>query len=282
MVLYDFESDAATLSGGEWSSSFPASNMQDEKLYRVARSVSADMADTQVSIAMQSPFLPLAVGLVRTNISAAGMWRIRGFSDAGHTVTIYDSGWTGAALRVPFGTIAYGMPGLYDGMPPGSLDRQRGRMLLQVLEMTEPAQYWLIEIDDAANPAGYIDIGRLVLSSGFQPSVNYAYGGSLNFVDNSVSANTLSGGEIRWHRMAPRSMRFALEYMPHEELFGAAYSLMREAGFDYQVFVIPDPDLTDDTLERRSFLGTLKAMDGLTQSIIKHGNSGFEIKEVIL
>ena len=282
MLLYNFESDEATLSGGSWSAELPASNMQNEKLYRLARTLTADMADTKISITLAAPTLPLAVGLIRTNISAAGSWRIRAFSDPERTLAIYDSGWTIAATRAPFGTIPYGTAGLYDGILPDAVDLERGRMLLKVLEGAAISRYWLIEIDDEDNPAGYVDIGRLVLSSGFQPSVNYAYGGALNFIDNSVSANTLSGGEIRWHRLAPRSMRFALEYLPHQELFGPNYDFMRGAGFDYQVFVISDPELTDNTLERRSYLGTLKAMDGMTQSIIKHGNSGFEIKEVIL
>lgn len=282
IVLYDFESDRASLSGGDWLPALPAANMQDGRLHRIARSASADVADTQIAVALLAPAIPLAVALVATNISAAGRWRIRGFSDAGHAVTVYDSDWIDAAARVPFGTIAYGLAGLYDGISADSVDDERGRLLLHVLDLDAPAQYWLVEIDDAANSAGYIDIGRLVISSGFQPSINYAYGGALNFIDNTISARTLSGGDMYWHRMAPRSMRFAIENLPETELFGRGYSLMRRAGFDGQVFVIPDPELTDDTRERRSYLGTIRAMDGLAQAAYLRGNLGFEIKEVIL
>lgn len=282
IILYDFDSDRASLSGGEWSPDLPASNMQNDRLYKVARTSNVTLAATQFSVEFSSAVSPLAFAMLRTNISGAGSWRLRGFTDAGHTIAAYDSGWTPATPRVPFGTIMYGMPWLYDGIIPSGHDEARGRMIFRLMPDDVSAQYWLVEIDDVNNPYGYIDIGRLVFSTGFQPSVNDAFGATLTFIDNSVSASTLSGGEIRWHRLAPRSMRFSLEYLPDEELFGATYNLMRRAGYDNQVFVIPDPADSGEATYRRSFLGTLKSMDGLSQAIIKHGNTGFEIKEVIL
>lgn len=274
IILYDFLSDSATLSGGDWQ--LPLSNMQNEKLYKVARSASTDLADTQFNVSLTTLNLTKSVVLDNTNVSPTAKYRVTAYQNDGVTV-MYTSGWLDVVEPFPFGTVEYGAPYLYDGFTG-----ERGNAIIHVLDEPVLASKWKIEIDDLTNGAGVVDIGRLVIGKFVQPSVNYQYGSGLSFSDNSVSAKTLSGGTVHWRRKNPRIFRFAFDYIKDAVAFLQMYDLNRAAGFDDQVYVIPDPELRDTRLYHRSFLGVFRAQDAITQAVYGHSSAGYEIEEVIL
>lgn len=69
-------------------------------------------------------------------------------------------------------------------------------------------QWWRLNITDAANPAGYMQLGRVILGGYFQPVTNWEVGfkrgisdksiiqNSLNFVDHGVSKPLLDSREF--------------------------------------------------------------------------------------
>lgn len=54
--------------------------------------------------------------------------------------------------------------------------------------------------------------------------------------------------------------------------------MLKIAGFDQDVFVVPDPDDTAH-MQDRSFLGTLQSPDPIAQVYFQHASIGFAVEE---
>lgn len=280
LLLYEPKSDAAALSWGAWSSGLPLANITDERLRRVARSVDADPASTRFRVALPAEQSFRAVVLAGLNVTPGYKYRVRAYDDAAFTAMTYDSDWVSPFEGTSGGPLEleWEHPYFWLGIVPFD-DPDRGINLIHVFETATDGQYWSFEIEDPYNPDGFIEVGRLFMPSTWAPSINYDYGSNgLGFINNSMSAATLSGSKAFWRRVNPRVFRFTIPMLDEAEAYGEAYRLMQVAGFDGEVFVIPDPD---DTLniQQRSFLGTMSEMDQLTQAVFGRVGVGFQIEE---
>lgn len=287
LILFDDRAVTGALSGGSWEAGLPLSNMQNEKLSSVARSTDAATASTQFVLNMPSvEFGYRAVIAGPTNLTTAHRYRIRAFNDAALSSTAYDSGWVQDFSRAPFGSLFWGHPSLWTGFLPAD-DPERGVWILHLIDATAwptgvPERVWKVEIDDTANPDGYVQIGRVFMGRPWQPAINYAPGRNrLSFGNNSKSVSALSGAKSRRNVTGPRTFQFGFDEhgLTDAVLFGEGYELMRDGGFAGQVFVIPDPEADRVTLGRRSMLGTITQMDGIAQAAAGYGGIGFEIEE---
>lgn len=72
--------DTSTVSGGNWRPALPLSNLQKRELSRVARSVNASAAATQVSVDLGAARATRIVSAVNHNMSIAARYRLRGSS----------------------------------------------------------------------------------------------------------------------------------------------------------------------------------------------------------
>lgn len=276
ILLFDDSGADATLSGGGFEPALPLTNLLDEDLTKVARTTGVTLAETKFNIALDAAYYSRAVVVGPTNFSPTFQYRIRTWDDAAFSVPgDVDTGWVYPAEDQGAATIHWGDPGywLRDG---------QGRVhLIHVFDDVVPAQYWTVEIDDEDNPAGYLDMGRLFMPMGWQPTINYAYeGNGLGFRNNSQSVTTLAGSKRFRRRVNPRQFQFSLPYLPEDEGYTQAYRFMEYVGFDRPVFVIADPD---DALHmaKRSFFGTVTQMDPLTQAMFGRAGTAFELEEII-
>lgn len=278
MMLYDDQAASGSVVGP--ASAMPLTNLQSDRLERVWRSLSDDPANTKFDVSLPDIIAMRAVIIGPTNLTTAHKYRLRAFSDALRTTTIYDSDWVQSSVRAVFGTLPWRSPYLWTGYQPQD-DPDRGAFIIHVLPSIVAQLYWSVEIDDRGNPAGYVEASRLLMCRAVSPSINYKYGGNLGFQDNSLRQPTLAGGEATWRRVNPRIFNCGFDYLPEAEAFSDFYDLMRHTGFDREVFIIPDPDAGGLELQRRSFLGTFSQMDPLTQAAFGHVGTGFTIKERI-
>jgi hypothetical protein len=282
LLLFQPKSDNATLSWGSWRAALPLNNMLTERLARVARSTDATLESSRFRVTLTAAATFKALLLAGTNVTTAVKWRIRSYLDGDFAEEDidFDSGWL-----EPFVGIAedleWGDPNWWTQTTPFDDDERRIN-LIHVFD-TEPTArlHWSFEIDDTTNPAGVIDIGRLFMPLAWEPSINYQYGdNSLSFQDNTLRSTTLGGSEDAWRRINPRIFRFGIDYLPETEAYQKAYPLMRTAGFNGEVFVVPDKD-DDQFMQQRSFLGRISQMDGIAQVAFQMAGVGFEIKESI-
>lgn len=293
MILYNPKSDSAVFSGGGWLSALPLANLTDPRPYRVARSINTDPANTKFRVALNSLAQFRALVMGPSNVTTAVEYRVRCYNNGafnigtadsspyGYSGLIYDSGW-----QKPFEGSGGGPldrewedPWFWMGVEPFE-DEERGIVLIHVLPATIEGMYWTFEIDDYYNPAGYIELSRLFMPDTFQPSINYGYeSNGLVFLDNSLTANTLSGSKQKLRRFNPRQIQFGFKYLPETETFSSVYRLMQKAGFDREVFVIMDPDNASD-LQRRSMFARIDQMNPIQQAVFAGITAGYQVEEI--
>lgn len=130
------------------------------------------------------------ISLCAHNISASGTIRVRGFSDAGYTTVVTD---TGTVNAWPVGFTAQNVsdyPKNWTFCFPAAI----------------PAQYWKVEIIDTGNAAGYVEIGRCWFGNAtFTPATGVSYGMTNGYTSRDVIEESLGGvswGEKRVPRRA--------------------------------------------------------------------------------
>lgn len=284
LLLYRPKSDTAAFSGGSWQTGLPLTNLADPRLWRVARSVDADPANTKfmVSLTQEESFLALVLGPM--NVTTAYEYRIRAYTDGTFSSIIAgsDTDWVN-----PFGGTAGDALSLewenqwfWLGIEPFD-DEERGIFLIHIYPELVTSSHWSFEIKDENNPDGYIEAGRLFMPSSLTPSINYSPDGNgLGFLDKSLRTDLLGGGEEVDRRLNPRVFRFAIPILPDDEVYREVYKYLRAAGFDGEVFVIPNPDDPADIMQNRAFLGRMTQMDPITQLAANYAGFGAEIKEI--
>jgi hypothetical protein len=283
VFLYDNFADSAVLSGGSWRSSLPLINVQHPDVGRVARSTNATAGSTTLSAdlgTVEAPVGGVAIGPV--NVTPGASWRLSAYDDIGQTTQVYDSGAiTFAGNVVDSLDLEWEDPGFWLGI----IDFGENDILpvygFHVLPTDRQARFWRVEISDAANSAGYIDIGRLMIARAWRPSLNYTAG------DNSFGIEvfedevmTLGGRKVSWERAARRTWRCSFSMLPEAEAWEHVLRIMMRVRLARQIFVIPDPgDL--QRRQQRSFLGRYRQVPAIQQVLHSISSTVFDVEEVL-
>jgi hypothetical protein len=261
-------SDASALytpsvSGGSWLPALPAANVMDRRLSKVARSTNAvETSSTfDVDLGVARPVRVLA--LVLPNISASGTARIRGSNSAGSFGSpVYD---TGTITVYPSGATVETMGGIKP-------------TLVSVAGSNQSARYWRVEVTDTGNADGYIDVARLVIAGGWQPSVNAAYGAELGLETDTDRQVTDGGSAIYDERPSRRTAEFEIRYLSDSEALSNGFDLQRLAGTSQQVFFVSDPADTTH-MHRRAFLSTIRALSPVRYAYLNANMIAFTLVE---
>ncbi|CAH1670817.1 MULTISPECIES: hypothetical protein [unclassified Chelatococcus] len=282
MLLYNALSDGGAFAAGygSWVTGLPLANLQNNQLFRRARSTNLTLTSTRFRIGFSAPIAQRVFLLGPHNGSGGMQYRIRGYSNSGYSSLIFDTGWIGrsvSSLTLPWETFNWWL----GGAGTENDDPEVRPWIIHVFDDQVAAQYWQVEIDDTGNAAGYFEAGRLFMADWWEPSINYQYGNNgLTFEPNVIRETSASGAEYSERRgPAVRVFSFNLDHLPEAELYSSGYRMMRLAGDDREVFVIPDP--ADAFIQRRSFLGRLRSFGSLSQNTFQRGGASFELKERI-
>lgn len=283
VFLYDNFADTATLSGGSWRTSLPLINTQHPDVGRVARSADATAASTVIFAdlgTVEAPIGGVAIGPL--NVTPGASWRVRAYDDIDQTTQVHDSG----SISFAGGVVdSLDLEWEDSGFWLGITDFGENDILpvygFHVLPTDLQAQFWRVDVSDAANSAGYIDLGRLIIARAWRPSVNYSVG------DNALSievfedeAVTLGGRKVSWERAARRTWRCAFSPLPEAEAWEHVLRIMMRVRRAKQIFVIPDPDDVERR-QQRSFLGRYKQVPGIQQVLYSISSTVFDIEEVL-
>jgi hypothetical protein len=140
------------------------------------------------------------------------------------------------------------------------------------------ARYATVEIDDTANAAGHLDIGRLFVGGGLQPAYNASYGG---FADEREDLSTVvanpNGKRFGTARRRPRGVRFALQYTSQAEA-DRIHEMQAAVGTLDEVLYVPDPADAAHS-QRYGFLGHLRQLSPIEYPFVLKRSIGFEIGE---
>lgn len=273
--------DAAVLYGGAWQSGLPLANLQDRRLGQLARSASASASDSWFDADFGSTRLFRVIALVNHNLSVTAQYRIRLASDPNFASTVANSGWTDVwPVVYPFGSLPWGSPSWWAGKyDAGQIHRYTGAVVF-VLGLLTGARYLRVEISDAGNSDGHVQVGRLFAADGWQPTRNLTYGASLAWEDRTQVQEALSGAEYFDIRPPARVARFGLDAMTESEAMSQTFEIQRAMGVAGEVLFVWDPDDTAHAL-RRQFLGRLRALSPIENPGPDRWKAPFEIKELL-
>ncbi|WP_306603940.1 hypothetical protein [Azonexus sp.] len=274
--------DEAVLTGGAWMGTLPLSNVQNRRLSRVARSANALAASTKFDIALSKARRVRCLALIVHNLSVSSTVRVLADDEASFATPLYDSG---AVAMWPSGTISDDLLEWEDDnfwLATVSQEAVAGYQapFIHLLPAAIPARYWRVEINDTANPDGWVHIGRVYIADAWTPDYNLEYGNDLSFEDVSAVETSLASEEFFEARRKRRKFRFNLPRLSINEGYQQALDLERRAGTTGEVLVVADPDDVQNGV-RRNFLGRISALSGLQHAAHNVMTKRFEIAEVL-
>lgn len=252
-----------TFSNGTWSSALPLTNLQYRTPSKVARSSAATTASAKLDCDLLTTRAIGVVALVNHNFSSAALVRVRGASDSGFAAVVYDSGWVAGW---PSGVTAEDLNGLRPAfwLAPSS---------------TQSARYWRVEIDDTANTAGYLEIGRLIIAGRYESGQRPMTNAALGIEDGSSSHPTDSGAAtIVDRRPSRRVAKFGFSDITESEAFASAWKMQRQLGTSGQVFFVWDADETTYAYEH-AFLAVLRNLSALDWAQAAYLSAAYELVE---
>lgn len=247
-----------TLSGGDYRTTAPRSNLLTWPLAEVARTTDAAVDSTKISIDWGSAKTARALIIPRHNVSSAGTIRWKRGTSAGGT-QVADSGTINAWRFTPRS---------YDG---AVYDLQ------VLLSASSSARYETIEIVDTTNAAGYIDFGRLFIAPVFAATWNPDYG--LRDGHNELSKVGRAFGGAQWpnQNRRPRSVSFALNFLSLSE-GDTLHEMEQIEGTTAEVGYLP---YSDDAarMQRFGMLGMLRDLSGIEYPRTLNRGRGFAIEQ---
>lgn len=273
---------SAALSGGSYYASLPLANLKTRRMKEVARSVDLSLTSTQM-LADLGPNSPVQlVGLVGHNFSLSARYRIRGSNDVTFATSDFDSGWKDvwptvyASMSVPWQSANW-FSGKYTDFSRQGFTWN----ITEFLPRLMGERYWLFEIDDhVRTDVSYVQFGRAIFMTGYQPVVNMSPGADMGWNPNTDVQQAMSGAEYFQRRAAYRSATFSTDYMLDDEAFGSAFDIERIVGIDGELYFMRDPQ---DTLHapRTQFLGRLSKTNSVKMSSYLLRGKAWDVKELL-
>jgi hypothetical protein len=288
MLAYPNRADVGStytpsFSGGSWNASYPLTNLQNRRLDVVARSATAALLDAQFDIDLGTSRGLRLFGIPKHNISTVGKVRIRGTNVAAdYTSPVYDTGWLDVwpAIYPSPGYPAWGDSTLWSSSKinaEDAIDYPIG--FVHVATSAQSARYWRIEVDDTTNAAGYVELARLYMALGWQPSVNPGFNGhSFGWETDTVRSETDRGVAQFYEKTRRRMFTGILRYLGEDEVLCNWWPLEQLAGTTEQLYFVFDP--TDTVhMHRRAFLGVLRTLSPLEAAALKRYGKPFSVLE---
>ncbi len=274
----------AELGGGRWvAGDLSLEALRDPELGRVARSVSADPADTVIHIGLERAERIGGLAVLGHNLSPSAMMVLQGFRDRPMTEAVYNA--AGDAVEVyptqyRWGEIPFGEPNWWTRKP---LARDLGRvttLALLILQAPVRAAFWRLAFIDPGNPAGRIEIGKAFLAPIFDPPHNYTYGATFTVLDESRMGQSLGGSRTYDKRGKRRRIAATFPNMKEKAEFGRWFDLAADAGITEEMIVIPDEtDIIN--LHRRTMCATMREPTAFEQSAYLRMSAGLVFEEAI-
>lgn len=241
---------AATVSGGDWLAAQPSSNVLSANRAKVARSASADAADTILTLDFTASQIIRAVAFDFSNLSSDAQWKVK-------------LGTTSGASDVLSGSLvdymqATGVEDIsdYGGRVGADLPA------IMVLSQNYTASSLTIEIVDESNADGYIDVGYVWAGPLLIPELGVEHGAMSSGMDDETLVTRPRGGNYSTSP-AGRIKHVSADFA---DLTAAEAITWHEAqrinGKTGRVLWVPDVDDMAKT-QREGFIGVARELSSL-------------------
>jgi len=280
IIGYQNRIDAATFAAyGSWSTSLPLTNIKTRQLSKKARSTNAANSSTKLRFSLDIDRIVSTLGIIAHNLSVDSTWRYRVYSDSGYTTLVYDSGTLNVWPSSPYGSYEWEDEHFWDLLPTQEEISYYTKNIIYVVPEIIAAKYYQIEFFDSANTDGYVELGRIFVGQTYQPVLNMNLGASIGYESPTIVDTAISGAEFFDRRESFRVAQFTLDHLTYTESI-LNNDIMKISGTDLEVLYIWD-SADALNLQRRSFLGRLKALSPISQPYNTRYQTTYEIKELL-
>ncbi len=261
--------DAAVLTASSAPEGLPVGNLQTRQPGQVWRA--QDPAASWVEADLGSAATLNLVALLHHNLTGAGTWRIRAAATQANLTAApgYESGVV----------TAWPTTGLDDWETVNSI-------LWLGDAGAQTFRWWRVDLADAANPAGFLEAGRLYLANAWQPSRNLDYGWSTAWLDPTELNLALGGQEYDIGRRRRREITFAIPIVANSqaeaeaEAYDQPFEIQRRRGRSGDVLAIRDPDNADQ-LQRQTIYGRMAELRPIVNTAFKSFTTRFAFRETL-
>jgi hypothetical protein len=264
---------------GSWSASYPAANLNSLPLGRVARSTDANSANTRCQMLLPDVQPVGLVTLINHNASNAATVTITAFSDAGGAAQV-------ASVTTPFWPSIYDTASLLWEDPrwwDGRYSEYEKAGTVPILPVQFPAnvgaQLIRVQINDPANPAGFVQVGYCDVATATPLEVNFRYGAQWGFRDRSTVIEAAGGAKFFNPRGDVRIFRGEIDYLPDDQSRAVFYQMQRQLGSSKPFVWLPFPD-RQETWITDAFLARQAGLDPLTMSFFTRNTIPLNFEEV--
>jgi hypothetical protein len=229
-VLSPLLSDAAVLGASSQVATLPIGNLQNYQPKKKWRSAGTT---EWVTIDMGAAVACNALAVVGHNFTSAATFRLRGAASAAAVTAspVYDSGNVNVWPA---------------GVMPTVTNWPQFTAWLASANVTA-LRYWRIDFIDPANPAGFLQAGRLVLGVNWRPSINFDVSGTpVAFDQNDVQTIT-DYGEIftsKRAKSAARKFNVTISALDKLEVMNGIGDIQRQVGMWGDVIALLDESET--------------------------------------
>ena len=280
LFAYPNVGDGATLSGGSWLGALPLANVQNAQRAKIARSTDDEKVSTIINADFATSRVHRTISVLSHNLTVGALIRTRFGDDATFAAHNYDSGWVDVYEPIyPPDVLSWGDAGFWDGrIPQSEIDLGYPFDYHLYINTSLAGRYLRIEIDDESNGDTYVEIGRVVVSLGYQPTINMKTGLTLGWDTSSEHTETDSGVTFHNARRRRRTMSFTVPLIGEDEALVKLFEISRRQGTHDPFLFIYDPDDTVH-LNRRAFLATLHTISPLTFPYATRTDAPFSVVE---
>ncbi len=214
------------------------------------------------------------VALPFVNFTSSATIRARGYATPSGTLLI-DTGAVPACPSVPAGLKGWGTRSL-----GANAFAYNGGAYAYAWFAPTVVQQLVIDLADSGNPAGYIEVSRLVVGNYWSPTYNADYGVALTPADQSKQFRTDAGDLLTDLGTRSRSMKLNLSNMPATDRL-AMTNLLTGNGLSAPVFFSLYPGSSDPALEQSySIYAKLSAISAITANLPGVFVAPLELEEV--
>lgn len=238
-IIYNNVTDKAAITASSTAGSLVPANMQNDRKSKVWRSTST--SGSIYCIWSESQFIN-GVTIPFCNLTSAAVITVKIYTETVDSIPIYTSPPTLVAPATALGSWIWGSQPL--GVNAYSYGfNTYGRIWLPSIYV---GKKMILEIEDSTNPAGYIEIGRLVSGTAWQPTYNTGFGIPITFEETSVHDRSESGDLVTTIGTRFKRLSFDLNWMNATDV-AQFNDIVRLNGMTKPIYVSlfpndPDPD----------------------------------------
>lgn len=255
-IIHDNAADrATTLAASTTAGTLVAANMQNDRKQRAHRSTGTSVTYTMTWTNGESVG---GAALPASNLTADATARVRLYSDTAGVTLIADSGFVYACPGAQLGVWDWTQPLNANAFAYGGASKSA-----VWLDAHYFAKRCVIDLVDAANPAGYIDCARLVVGGWWSPqSTNASYGAQVSREDSARSKRTQAGDNPSDRGFQFDKMSLDLKYMKEADR-AALMRIVHNVGTSRNLFLSMLPANANPVAEQNHMIYGKRANAGV-------------------